>query len=78
MTKFKICQAIGRFNKFEMGAENSILENCKWGDVIPTSSETDWSLRLASLKDESTVTVFRHKRKDRKEVDLLQRATKVC
>ncbi|XP_071097282.1 protein-associating with the carboxyl-terminal domain of ezrin-like isoform X2 [Haliotis cracherodii] len=59
-----------------MGAENSILENCKWGDVIPTSSETDWSLRLASLKDESTVTVFRHKRKDRKEVDLLQRATK--
>ncbi|XP_067662421.1 protein-associating with the carboxyl-terminal domain of ezrin-like [Haliotis asinina] len=59
-----------------MGAENSILENCDWGDVIPTSSETDWSLRLASLKDESTVTVFRHKRKDRKEVDLLQRATK--
>ncbi|XP_046583622.1 protein-associating with the carboxyl-terminal domain of ezrin-like isoform X2 [Haliotis rubra] len=59
-----------------MGAENSILENCEWGDVIPTSSETDWSLQLASLKDESTVTVFRHKRKDKKEVDLLQRATK--
>ena len=61
-----------------MGSENSVLAECEWGDEIQVSSNMDWKMVKATLKDETNVTVFQHQRKDRKKSeDFLQKETKV-
>ncbi|ESO95844.1 hypothetical protein LOTGIDRAFT_239407 [Lottia gigantea] len=59
-----------------MGAENSILSDCEWGEKFPVTANSDWSLQQATTQNGLNITVFQHKRKDRKEVDLLKKAAK--
>lgn len=55
----------------EMGAENSVLEGCVWGEEV-SSTDLDWTLQQADLKDGGLVTVFEPKKYERKYDDMLQ------
>ncbi|KAK7502601.1 hypothetical protein BaRGS_00006176 [Batillaria attramentaria] len=55
-----------------MGAENSILERCQWGEEVQVSG-LDWNLQHAETKDGRLVTVFEPKKFERKYNEMLQR-----
>ncbi|XP_041370739.1 protein-associating with the carboxyl-terminal domain of ezrin-like [Gigantopelta aegis] len=59
-----------------MGAENSVLADCEWGDEIKVPSNMDWKMTKATLKDETHVTIFQHKKNNKKAGDLLENGTK--
>ena len=59
-----------------MGAENSILEGCQWGEDV-LAAGLDWDLQHASTKDGRPITVFQPRKSERKYKDMIHQLAKV-
>ena len=59
-----------------MGAENSILEGCQWGEDV-LAAGLDWDLQHASAKDGRPITVFQPRKSERKYKDMSHQLAKV-
>lgn len=59
-----------------MGADNSVLEGCEWGEDV-SECNLNWSLQHATAKDGRQVTVFHPKKGERKYHDMLERLAQV-
>ena len=60
-----------------MGAENSVLEGCEWGEPLSVPPVLPWQLTPVTKPDGSVVTVFGPKQTDKKDNDLLKKAAVV-
>ncbi|KAL8617693.1 hypothetical protein ACOMHN_039641 [Nucella lapillus] len=58
-----------------MGAENSVLEGCLWGEEVVTAG-LDWDLQHAELKDGRPITVFQPRKNERKYNDMIRQLAK--
>ena len=71
LSVFKAPAALAR-----MGAENSVLEGCEWGEEV-LSAGLDWDLQHALSKDGRLITVFQPRKNERKYNDMIQQLAKV-
>ncbi|XP_076436230.1 protein-associating with the carboxyl-terminal domain of ezrin-like [Babylonia areolata] len=58
-----------------MGAENSVLEGCEWGEEV-LAAGLDWDLQHAELQDSRPITVFQPCKNERKYKDMIQQLAK--
>ncbi|XP_005104973.3 uncharacterized protein LOC101853875 [Aplysia californica] len=57
-----------------MGAENSVLEGCEWGDPVQAPPILPWQLTPVTKPDGSAASVFEPKNAEGKDGDLLRKA----